>query len=786
MRRRRTSGTGNGRSRSKMCMEGSINGSRILSLFYSSKGQLGVAYYTDATKEVFLAQGYDDESDFALVQLVKLQIRPSVILLPSTSSETLSAAVSFTDEDDTMTPGAPSAVAVTMLTPSLFSESVARRELMRVVKCPEGVPKDLYIASKLGERSYSTAWRASGALITFLRTNSIVPSSVSLTLLRGIVHIGEETVRGLQLANTYPKSILSLYSPSCTLGRAALQSWLLRPLRDADARDARMRSVESLCGRDDSEYGQEVAGMRNSLKELLKGLADPRQALESLRHSAGVAPKGAWTRLITLLETASKLVRLVKGLSSEVLDVCPVLGCLEGVWTDQCHYALRMLQKCVTVENGGVRVKEGVSPKLDQVVEHIKHLPDILNSTAVEILGRLGDHPHSVPLSLAVTYMPQIGYLVAMVQTDGLSEDMQEGEAQQQLIALGYPPELHFVFASGTHLYFKCTETEILDTEYGDLKRREADITEDILREVQTRLSQAETAGPISQLGCAMGELDGVLALVHAALHMGWTGRPEWTDSPGIHVEGGRHPLVNSSVPTNLSVGGPPTVVLCGPNASGKSHALRTVGCLTAQHLSIGPLDGIFSLLTGEDTTSSVQSAFSADTAQIGRTLSLCTSHSLLLLDEAGRGTHPLDGQALFLAMVRRLSAPPCPLSILSTNLVSALADSALTAVRHRVSVMHTEVEAESESIVAYKYTLAPGAISHTYAVAVARSAGFPQSLVDRALEICRAEREGGSKGAGGRNGRQASVLRVARAALAVDMDAPDALLKVSAAVAGL
>ncbi|MBQ4567033.1 MAG: DNA mismatch repair protein MutS [Desulfovibrio sp.] len=247
-----------------------------------------------------------------------------------------------------------------------------------------------------------------------------------------------------------------------------------------------------------------------------------------------------------------------------------------------------------------------------------------------------------------------------------------------------------------------------------------------------------------------VAQLDYWQSLAHVARQNGWC-RPTLVNTPTMDIRDGRHPVVESMVgsanfvPNSFRLGGTRRLcLLTGPNMAGKSTVLRQVAiiCLLAQmgswvpasEATLGLVDRLFSRVGASDNLAQGQSTFMVEMMETARILRQSTKRSLVILDEIGRGTSTYDGVALAWAvveeMVRRAGG--------EVRTLFATHYHELTALEGRIEGVFTMNIAirEHNNEILFLHRLVPGPSDRSYGVEVARLAGVPAPVVQRARHI--------------------------------------------------
>ena len=285
------------------------------------------------------------------------------------------------------------------------------------------------------------------------------------------------------------------------------------------------------------------------------------------------------------------------------------------------------------------------------------------------------------------------------------------------------------------------------------------------------RTFMAQQRERILHMADVIAHLDYWQSLAEVGRRNGWC-RPELDGSADIFIEEGRHPVVEAMigaanfVPNNITLDARRRLcLLTGPNMAGKSTVLRQVAiiCLLAQTGSMVPatrarlglVDRLFSRVGASDNLAQGQSTFMVEMMETARILRQATKRSLVILDEIGRGTSTYDGVALAWAVVEDLAARAHG----EVRTLFATHYHELTALEKRVPGVFTMNIAIREygGDILFLHKLVPGPADRSYGVEVARLAGVPAPVVQRARAIL-AELEQ-SRGEGKRMSPQTETL---------------------------
>ena len=274
----------------------------------------------------------------------------------------------------------------------------------------------------------------------------------------------------------------------------------------------------------------------------------------------------------------------------------------------------------------------------------------------------------------------------------------------------------------------------------------------------QLREYLAEQAARVQQTAAAVAAADALCSLATVAVQRGYC-RPEITLSNEISIDNGRHPVVEVMlkdslfVPNDTKLGAADNTVaiITGPNMAGKSTYMRQVALIVlmaqmgsfvpARSAKIGLVDRVFTRIGASDDLASGQSTFMVEMAEVATILKYATARSLLILDEIGRGTSTYDGMSIARAVLEYAANP------------KKLGAKTLFATHyHELSTMEDKLPNVKNYNIAVKKRgdqmiflrkIIPGATDDSYGIEVAKLAGIPNAVINRAREIL-AELESG------------------------------------------
>ncbi|MCS6850093.1 MAG: DNA mismatch repair protein MutS [Gemmataceae bacterium] len=563
---------------------------------------------------------------------------------------------------------------------------------------------------------------AAGALLQYLQ-ETLKTSLAHLRSLRpyqpdGFLVLDEVTRRSLELTQTLRDgrregSLLATIDRTVTaMGARLLHDWLLTPLRERRALEERLDAVAEL--RSDHALRQEV---RDTL----------RQVADLQRLSARVSTGRATPRdLVTVGRTLRLLPRLKArltarraGLLNELearLDLCPDLRqVIETTLVDDPPANPRQ---------GGV-IRPGCHPQLDELHAIARGGKEWIARFQASEIARTG-----IP-SLKVGFNQVFGYYIEVTHAHAAKVPADYQRKQTLKNAERYiTPEL------------KEYEEKVLSAEE-QIQQLEYELF------VTLRERVASETARLQQTGEVLATLDVLAALAELAASRPYC-RPEFCDEPILEIEAGRHPVLDQVLPPGTFVPndvflGPETGrlwLITGPNMSGKSTFIRQVALLTllahvgsfvpAARARIGLTDRIFTRVGASDELGRGQSTFMVEMTEAANILHNATSRSLVILDEIGRGTSTYDGVSLAWAITEFLHDRIGCRALFATHYheLAQLAESLPQLRNHNVLVR------EDRDEIIFLHKIAPGSADKSYGIQVARLAGVPVEVLDRAQEV--------------------------------------------------
>lgn len=667
------------------------------------KGTWGIALLDISTGEFFVATIEPDEHHQNILSEIA-RYHPAEIIMPLTVDEALKARIQ------------ERGVLVSKVLDGLFDEEKASRLLkshFRVQSLDgfgcEGEPSAVSAGGAALAYAQETQYSPLPHITGMSRRTSAQSMMLDAITLRNLEVM--ESIRGGQKGLTLFSCLNLTKTP---MGSRLLSRYLSRPLTDIEAINHRLDAVEFLAGH---------TAERLLLRSQLTRVSDIE------RIAARIAYGNAGPRdLLALADSLRALPELRKPLEEYIgKDLSRLLG--EGL--SQCRDlpdTIDLIERAIVDEppaiarNGGV-IRRGFSLALDEITVVLHTGKDWI----VELQAK--ERELTGIRSLKIGYNRIFGYYIDITK-----------------------PNLHLVPA-----HYERKQTTATGERYTlpELREKEALITnadERVLaleRELYTALIDTlkQQVDAFQAIAAGIATLDVAASLAEAAQTRDYV-RPQLNDGDTIMIRDGRHPVVEQGVaggfvPNDTELSGSKTqiMIITGANMAGKSTYMRTVAlcCIMAQagsfvparHASIGILDRIFTRVGAFDDLASGQSTFFVEMLELANILNNFTAKSLVILDEIGRGTSTADGSSIAKAVLEYLHGKTTsgPKTLFATHFHELIA---MEEQLKRVKNHHFAVKETAEEVV-FLRKLIPGATDKSYGIHVARLAGIPKKVTERA-----------------------------------------------------
>lgn len=576
-----------------------------------------------------------------------------------------------------------------------------------------------------GVESMKTALVAAGALLhyvneaqknTLSHLRKIKPLDWSDTML-----LDSSTKRNLELTATLQEgsgdgSLIAMLDLTCTpMGARLLRRRVQQPLRHPESIQQRLDAVDHLhASKEKRAHVRDPLQHIGDLERLMSRIALGRCSARELRRLgealAYVAPLKA-----SLLDIQDPLLQQIE-VRLEPLD--ELRQALEAAIVDDPPAGIR---------DGGF-IRTGYSEALD-------FWRNLANNSKTIVAGIHQDLIRATGInSLKLGYNKVFGYYIEVTKTH--QEKIPDYFIRKQTLVNAeryITPEL------------KEVEEKILNAE-AEMNTLEESLFESL------RLYVAGFTEQVQELAQAIAELDVYQCLAEVA-HRNHYVKPVINDLDEIHIVGGRHPVVEKSlplgepfIPNDIRVDNQEQqiLIITGPNMAGKSLILRQTGLIVllaqmgsfvpATSAAIGVVDKIFTRVGASDNLAAGESTFLVEMNEAANILNNATSKSLLLWDEVGRGTSTFDGLSIAWSLVEFLHNHPSVAA--KTLFATHYHELNELANRYpRIRNYNVQVQEYGGKIV-FLRKLIPGGADHSYGIQVAAMAGLPEAVLIRAREI--------------------------------------------------
>ena len=606
----------------------------------------------------------------------------------------------------------------------------------------------------IGSSDHS-AVSAAGALLRYLRElqPAGIPHLARPTIERPgrTMPLDEMTRRNLELVESLrggerSGTLLDVLDRTATpMGCRLLREWILAPLLDPDAIQTRLAAVSAL-------VTDSMA--RSAMREGLDGVRD----VERLASKAA-AGRASPREMAALGSSLSRLVLIESALRSvgAVGALAPIIEAWDGCADMVERIADALVERPPAVLGDEPTIRTGFDAELDGLCALRDGGKDAIAHIQAEERTRTGI------TSLKVGFNRVFGYFIEVTN------------ANQHLVPSDYQRRQTL---TGAERYvtpaLKEYEEKVL-TAAERIEARERSLFEALRTSVGVQISR------LQQVSRRLAEIDVLASFAEVAQREGYV-EPEVTEEMAIEIIGGRHPVVERMMPREKFI--PNDVVLdddtrvmiiTGPNMAGKSTILRQTGLIVllaqigsfvpAARARIGIADRLFTRVGASDNLVRGQSTFMVEMTETSAILHTATSHSLVLLDEIGRGTSTYDGVSIAWAVSEHLHNVIRCKTMFATHYheLTQLADELVAVKNYNVGVR------DVGDRILFLHRLQPGGADRSYGIEVGRLAGLPDSVVTRArVTLKQLERSGPGNGA-----KETGTQKAAQLPLFLPMEHP-------------
>jgi DNA mismatch repair protein MutS len=605
-----------------------------------------------------------------------------------------------------------------------FDTALGQRKLCALLKVAslQGFnAQDLPVAQAAAAALLSFAEHTQGQALAHVATLDVARASA-------LIDLPPASHRNLELTQTLrgdsAPTLLSLLDSCKTgMGSRLLRHWLTHPSRERSTAIARHDAIAALLA-----HGAEP--LRAAL----------RQVSDVERITARLALRQVRPRELSGLRATLALLPALQATLPP--DMPALLVSFDAAL--QPPPELHALLQAAVADEPAVLLRDGgvIAPGFDAELDELRGISQNCDAFLIDLEGR--ERARSGINNLRVQFNRVHGFYIE-VTTSGLDRVPADYQRRQTLknAERFITPEL------------KAFEDKALSAQDRALAR-EKWLFEQLLDRLQAFLP------PLGALARALAGLDALAALAERAATLDWC-RPRFVPQPCIEIERGRHPVVQARL---AETGGPDFIandcrldartrmlVITGPNMGGKSTYMRQVALIVllasmgsfvpAAACTLGPIDAIHTRIGAADDLVNAQSTFMLEMTEAAAIVHAATEHSLVLMDEIGRGTSTFDGLALAGAIASQLHDRNKAFTLFATHYFEL---TAFPARHERALNLHVSAVEAGHDIV-FLHAIEPGPASRSYGVQVARLAGMPAHLVRQAratLEALEAQQRAG------------------------------------------
>jgi DNA mismatch repair protein MutS len=589
-----------------------------------------------------------------------------------------------------------------------FESALGLRKLCEQLQVPSLAGfngQDLPAAHAAAAALLSFAEHTQGRALAHVRTLQVQRAN-------DLLDLPPATLRNLEIVQTLrgedAPTLLSLLDSCRTgMGSRLLRQWLTQPLRERRSATERLDAVAAL-------QAQGVVALR----EALARISDVE------RITARIALRSVRPRELTgLRDTLAVLPALRQAAAAGT----PLLDALHAALQPDAGIAelLRALadEPAVLLRDGGV-----IAPGVDVELDELRAIGTDCDAFLLDLEQR--ERARTGIPNLRVMFNKVHGFHIEVTASHAAKVPADYQRRQTMKNAERFiTPEL------------KAFEDKALSAQERSLAR-EKWLYDSLVEGLQPHLAE------LGALARAIAGLDVLACLAERAATLGWC-RPEFVPFPCLSIQDGRHPVVEARL---AETGGGPFIanhcrldartrmlVITGPNMGGKSTFMRQVAltvllaamgsCVPASACRLGPIDAIHTRIGAADDLANAQSTFMLEMTEAAAIVHAATEHSLVLMDEIGRGTSTFDGLALASAIASQLHDRNKAFTLFATHYFE------LTAFpqRHAGAINVHVSAAEAGERIVFLHQIEPGPASRSYGVQVARLAGMPAGLIRQA-----------------------------------------------------
>ncbi|KAI9708990.1 MAG: hypothetical protein M1812_007803 [Candelaria pacifica] len=653
-----------------------------------------------------------------------------------------------------------------------------------------------------------------GALLTYLQRRRAVGflpgepaanlgfriTTIEMFSLKGMMFINADTLSSLQVlqseshphshnqgptkASSGSKEGLSVYGlfhhlASTPQGKYLLRQYFLRPSLNITVINERLDSISVFLRPDNEPALMSLIKSLKQVKNIRTVMIHLRKGVNGGSGKGGGIARGVWGSIHQFAYHALKIRdALNEIIGRERIAIAAKIE--EKFEAYKFAQVGRMISEVIdfhaSIEQHRTTVNRGVDEELDSHKLLYEGMEALLTEVGQQIAKTV---PMAVQATLNVIFFPQIGFLIA------IPVDAQTGQAIYDGRMSG-DDNWEQLFSTENVVYFKSSQMREMDEYFGDVYGLICDKEIEIIHELAQKVLEHEDV--LNTASDICGELDSLLALAQGAQKYKFN-RPHITEENIVSIKGGRHPLQELTVPAYVAndiflrggpgyeaaeideepdyattagssqaptvreiTDGPSTLMMTGPNYSGKSVFLKQIALIVymahigsfvpAERAKIGLTDKILTRIATRETVSKIQSAFMIDLQQVSLAINLATRKSLIIIDEFGKGTDSSDGAGLACGVFEHfLSLESERPKVLGATHFHEIFESGFLKPRSTLAFGHMEVQMddtarEVEDQITYLYNFRPGRSISSFGTSCASLNGIDAAIVQRAEEL--------------------------------------------------
>jgi len=574
--------------------------------------------------------------------------------------------------------------------------------------------------SGFGAEHLSTAVEAAGCLLQYARETqmSSLPHirSIKVETLDDCVILDAAARRNLELTENlsggHEHTLAWILDRTQTaMGSRMLRRWIQQPIRNRAVLTVRQDAVAAFL--DDYKY--------EPIRDILRNIGDIERILSR------VALKSARPRdLARLRDSLGELPRLQQVLAAFDIEKINDLALNIKEYPDIHALLLRAVE-----ENPPAVIREGgvIATGYDADLDELRGLSENAGGYLLDLEQR--EKARTGISTLKVGYNRIHGYYIELTRLN--SEEVPADYQRRQTlknVERFITPEL------------KEFEDKALSAKSRALAR-EKFLYDELLEKLLVDLADLQNSAQ------ALSELDVLTCFAQRAEELNWV-RPELRTEPGLCIDAGRHPIVEQVlsspfVPNDLELTPERRMlIITGPNMGGKSTYMRQAGLIAilshvgsyvpAKKVSIGPIDRIFTRIGSSDDLAGGRSTFMVEMTETATILHNATAHSLVIMDEIGRGTSTFDGLSLAWAAAQHLIQKQQALTLFATHYFEL---TTLPTLVPEAANVHLDASEYGDQII-FLHTVQAGPASRSYGLQVAKLAGVPNGVINEARKKLR------------------------------------------------